>query len=342
MTNEWRLTKQWKFNCNIEMYDICITIGEIYCTNTGNTSSNMVYSSLVMLLLLVLICYHNSDAFTTIFTSSKAHLEHCSIKSQRCRSLPPLFEKRENNIVLPSSRGLTSSLSTKRKRKRKRKKTEQVVDTTNANNSTTKDEGGDLIGGKMKEARPEESEEDSTASSPVLLKLEPRDDVLMEVKSIIGGTDDISSAENKMMVRSSFVDEDEISNNNLDDDILSSRSSLDDSLDQLLEDARRMKAEEGEELNSGGGSGLLFDEEGRGIKSAIGNALSTIVTADFFVVCGFLVWFLLGIFCSSILKDDTVQIAFNNNFEKLVQPALGILMIASVGGSFFNKEEEVQ
>jgi hypothetical protein len=253
-----------------------------------------------------------------------------------------LFEKRENNIVLPSSRGLTSSLSTKRKRKRKRKKTEQVVDTTNANNSTTKDEGGDLIGGKMKEARPEESEEDSTASSPVLLKLEPRDDVLMEVKSIIGGTDYISSAENKMMVRSSFVDEDEISNNNLDDDILSSRSSLDDSLDQLLEDARRMKAEEGEELNSDGGSGLLFDEEGRGIKSAIGNALSTIVTADFFVVCGFLVWFLLGIFCSSILKDDTVQIAFNNNFEKLVQPALGILMIASVGGSFFNKEEEVQ
>ena len=95
-------------------------------------------------------------------------------------------------------------------------------------------------------------------------------------------------------------------------------------------------------LNSDGGSGLLFDEEGRGIKSAIGNALSTIVTADFFVVCGFLVWFLLGIFCSSILKDDTVQIAFNNNFEKLVQPALGILMIASVGGSFFNKEEEMQ
>lgn len=304
----------------------------------------MVYSSLVMLLLLVLICYHNSDAFTTIFTSSKALLEHCSIKSQRCRSLPPLFEKRENNIVLPSSRGLTSSLSTKRKRKRKRKKTDQVVDTTNGNNSTTKDEGDDLIGGKMKEARPEESEEDSTTSSPVFLKLEPRDDVpvLMEVKSIIGGTDDAFSAENKMMVRSSFVDEDEISNNNLDDDILTSRSSLDDSLDQLLEDARRMKAEEGEELNSDGGSGLLFDEEGRGIKSAIGNALSTIVTADFFVVCGFLVWFLLGIFCSSILKDDTVQIAFNNNFEKLVQPALGILMIASVGGSFFNKEEEMQ
>merc|ERR1712232_773588 len=85
---------------------------------------------------------------------------------------------------------------------------------------------------------------------------------------------------------------------------------LDDSLDQLLEDARRMQAEQ-DETNDGS---MSSDEEGAGLKSVIVNTLSTIVTVDFFVVCGFLLWFLLGIFCSSILKNDSVQIALNNNF----------------------------
>jgi hypothetical protein len=75
---------------------------------------------------------------------------------------------------------------------------------------------------------------------------------------------------------------------------------LDDSLETLLQDAKRMQ-EEGEDIS-----------EGDIIKAKIRNALSNIVTADFFVVCAFLLWFLLGIFCSYILKDDTVQIAFNS------------------------------
>ena len=70
------------------------------------------------------------------------------------------------------------------------------------------------------------------------------------------------------------------------------------------------------------------------------NALSTLVTVDFFVVCGFLVWFLAGIFCSSVLKDDTVQIAFNSNFQAFVQPALGLLMIASIGSALVGNEED--
>lgn len=81
-----------------------------------------------------------------------------------------------------------------------------------------------------------------------------------------------------------------------------SNNQLDDSLETLLQDAKRMQ-EEGEDIT---------EDEGDAIKAKIRNALSTIVTADFFVVCGFLLWFLLGIFCSYILKDDTVQIAFNS------------------------------
>ena len=76
------------------------------------------------------------------------------------------------------------------------------------------------------------------------------------------------------------------------------------------------------------------------MKETIFDILSTIVTIDFFVVLALLAWFLAGIFCSYVLKDDTVQIAFNMNFQAVTQPALGILMIGSVAGQAFGKEEK--
>jgi hypothetical protein len=58
----------------------------------------------------------------------------------------------------------------------------------------------------------------------------------------------------------------------------------------------------------------------KGVKEIIFEVISTIVTVDFFLVLALLVWFLAGIFCSYVLKDDAVQIAFNMNFERLTQP----------------------
>lgn len=96
----------------------------------------------------------------------------------------------------------------------------------------------------------------------------------------------------------------------------SSSSNIDASLEQLLEDARRMQQEADEEASSLESKGWLLDalgdEKGGGVRSVVGNGLSTLVTADFFLVCGFLVWFLLGIFCRAAFQDDTVQIAFNS------------------------------
>ena len=128
------------------------------------------------------------------------------------------------------------------------------------------------------------------------------------------------------------VDEDgnEIISSN--DDKTSDRTG-DDSLEQLLADARSIRASSTES------DGLSAEEE-TPIKDKIFDVISTIVTVDFFLVLGLLAWFLLGIFCSYVLKDDTVQIAFNMNFEKLTQPALGVLMIGSVAGSLGNKDEE--
>lgn len=224
------------------------------------------------------------------------------------------------------------------KRKRKRKKKVQVVDADDVNTV------------EMNENKPEPIETEPT--QPVL-DLKPREDtpVQLEVKNILAKSREpepsaiatvsamlssvLGSKENsrsdETMTRVSTP-----TNENSIDDMGFGGKPLDDSLDQLLEDARLMTEEE----KQAKGGGVFADEEGAGVKEMIGNTLSTIVTVDFFVVCGFLVWFLLGIFCSYILKDDTVQIAFNNNFEKLVQPALGVLMIAAIGGNFFKEEEQ--
>ena len=98
----------------------------------------------------------------------------------------------------------------------------------------------------------------------------------------------------------------------------------DDKLKSLLSDAKRLR-----ESSSS-------NEDDEKINMKLNDILSTIVTIDFFVVFGFLVWFLVGVVSSNIVKDDTIQIAFNGIFQPLVQPALGILMIASVasGGTY--------
>lgn len=103
----------------------------------------------------------------------------------------------------------------------------------------------------------------------------------------------------------------------------------DESIEQLLADARSMRKS----------SSKVVDEE-TPLKEKILEAVANIVTVDFFVVIALLLWFLAGIFCSYVLKDDTVQIAFNMNFERVTQPALGILMIGSALGALGNKDEE--
>ena len=105
-----------------------------------------------------------------------------------------------------------------------------------------------------------------------------------------------------------------------------------DSLEQLLADARAMRAQEKEDSGE--------DSESFSIPDALSKVISTIITVDFFFVCVLLLWFVAGIFGQYVLKDTTIQIAFNNIFEPIVQPALGVLMIGSAAGQFLNKDEE--
>lgn len=169
----------------------------------------------------------------------------------------------------------------------------------------------------------DETQEAAAATSKTpTLNLKPRDDTpiqmeIMDVRDIVGiGSSGSPSSSSKQVAPSRGFDNDgdEEDDDEEDQDSrvgFTSSSSTDDSLRQLLEDAKMMQEEEGVSGTSGGDAG-----QDDSVKAKIRNALSTLVTADFFVVCAFLLWFLVGIFCSSILKDDTIQIAFNSKLSR--------------------------
>lgn len=113
-------------------------------------------------------------------------------------------------------------------------------------------------------------------------------------------------------------------------------SNDDDAFARLLRDAEQMR--QGAAGSDVGGSSS--SSTGFSVPSAAKNAISTLITADFFLICAFLLWFLAGIFASAVLKDDAVQIAFNNIFQPVVQPALGVLMIGSIASAVFKGDDD--
>mmetsp|Transcript_19949 Transcript_19949/g.43375 ORF Transcript_19949/g.43375 Transcript_19949/m.43375 type:complete len:307 (+) Transcript_19949:158-1078(+) len=293
--------------------------------------------------LLLLVTSHTSGAWTTIQQTSKAvpGVGLSSVQSYRLLSDLSKFSTTPKTFLSATENADAEDGNAAPKRKRKRKKKAQIVDVVD----TTTDNQEDAQAPKPAE---------SVSAAPVL-DLKPREDepVQLEIKNIVASTaepEPSAIATVSAMLSSVMGSKDKTgssssmsgSSSTTNDISTSSMNNfagrpLDDSLDQLLEDARVMTEEE---LEAKKENGILSDEQGTDVKKMIGNALSTIVTADFFLVCAFLVWFLAGIFCSYVLKDDTVQILFNNQFERLVQPSLGLLMIAAIGGSFFKEEEQ--
>ncbi len=159
-----------------------------------------------------------------------------------------------------------------------------------------------------------------------VVKLQPRNDApvelkIQDVRQVVGGT--MTDSQQQEQQTSSPQSS---SNTDLREDS-ESGSSVGDSLEQLLADAKAMRKDDGSSSD---------DKEGdASIQDTVRNALSTIVTIDFFVVCALLLWFLAGIFGSYVLKNDAVQIAFNSIFQQVVQPALGILMIGSAASGTY-------
>jgi hypothetical protein len=98
-------------------------------------------------------------------------------------------------------------------------------------------------------------------------------------------------------------DEDDIDNKNYD--------SM-DPIQRMLIDAKRMQSKEDEKNDSGLSNSEGTDGEKSDVGNSIRNVISSIVTIDFFVVFGFFLWFLAGIFSSYILKVSPFVPAYSS------------------------------
>lgn len=292
--------------------------------------------------LLLLVTSHTSGAWTTIQTSRTVPgVRSSSVPSYRLLSVLSSVSTTPQTILSATENANAEDGTIAPKRKRKRKKKAQIVDADDTtadseDDAPTPEPAESVPTAPVLDLKPREDEPVQLQIKTIIAPTEPKPTALdtatsmiSSVQSIIGKSKDSFGSSSGKSGSSSATKA--ISKNSMDD---FEGQPLDDSLNQMLEDARIMTQEE---KDANEANGILSDEDGTNVKQMIGSVLSNIVTADFFVVCAFLVWFVAGIFCSYILKDDTVQIAFNNQFERLVQPSLGLLMIAAVGGSFFQR-----
>lgn len=213
-----------------------------------------------------------------------------------------------------ASSPLTSSSGRKKRRKRKKdsdlieKESDVVVDDDVEPKAEVEVE--------VEEEEYEEEFDEQSITSNRFVEVEVRD-----IRDVLSGSASSSS---------SSVD---TSSSNSISSVDFSNDDGDDKMKSLLADAKRFGAARASEKGE-------TDEEENPLGDKIRGVLETIVTIDFFVVCGFLLWFLAGIFSSSVLKNDAIQLAFNGIFETLVQPALGILMLASAASAMGKKDDE--
>jgi hypothetical protein len=158
---------------------------------------------------------------------------------------------------------------------------------------------------------------------------------VLDVRDVVAGrqsrpsSSPVTSADRSLSTATSF----KVNDSNTEQ-TQASRGSEDDAFARLLLDARQMQ-------------GRVVDSEpesssskGTSLPGVARSAISTLITVDFFLICGFLLWFLAGIFASNVLQNDSVQIAFNGIFQPVVQPALGVLMIGSIASAVFKGEDD--
>ena len=107
---------------------------------------------------------------------------------------------------------------------------------------------------------------------------------------------------------------------------------------QLENDIQRFAAREG-------GSklkpltGASAEEEG-GIMKTVKNGFAALLIADFFVVIGFLVWFIAATVQREITGNNFLLERFQDFFQPVLQPALGLLMLGSVASGVSGNNED--
>ncbi|CAM9570020.1 unnamed protein product [Heterosigma akashiwo] len=85
-------------------------------------------------------------------------------------------------------------------------------------------------------------------------------------------------------------------------------------------------------------------EEEDSVLDKAGDIFSSILVIDFFVVVGLLGWFVVGVIAKYAFGNSDIVISFRSNFDLVVQPAIGVLMLGTLAGAAVsklnNKEEK--
>eukprot|EP00804_Cyclotella_cryptica_P016604 CCRYP_001926-RA/>CCRYP_001926-RA protein AED:0.43 eAED:0.43 QI:150/1/1/1/0.5/0.33/3/1152/278 len=273
----------------------------------------------------LIIVFLSSLSMTSAFTTPSATSRHAATITSKS-ALSPFEQPRRNrgNIAVEmATSGDGEGGGTKKRRKRKDGK--QFTSNTDANPETT--------------TAANDAVEDTT------VPIQPKQNTVVmqvrDIRDVLSGVESAPSSSREEVLQDDeeweYYEEDEEDSKASNPDRTKMGRTQDDSMEQLLADARRMRAST---AGTGDDGVQSTNEKGKAMSDTFFEVVSTIVTIDFFVVIALLVWFLAGIFCSSVLKNDAVQIAFNMNFERVTQPALGILMIGSVAGALGKKDDE--
>jgi hypothetical protein len=247
----------------------------------------MNHSILSLFLLVQLYSLARNDAFTPAgLAQLRQHQASCFFHKAEVAC------KRRSPFLFQSSDNSDPSKTSKRRRKRTKRREESVS------------------------PPPSEAEAPTENASSAVPELKPREDAavklqVQDVRDLVGGGKPTASASSPESFSSPGSAKVSVSSSAKSSEPDTPSTGIDDALQMLLQDAKEMQAlekKEAGEVTSGS------EDEGFSIPDTFKKVLSTIVTVDFFVVCGFLLWFLAGIFCSYVLKDDTVQISFNRKF----------------------------
>lgn len=260
-----------------------------------------------MFLVAWSLCWYSSNAFTRQPVLQTRPLGTATGKIQyKSLAKTYLIIKRQTPLLLETSSDSNEVNSSPRRRRKRPKQT---------------GEDGRLPKGSPEDTKPLETREDDAVRFQ-----------LQDIRDLVDGGKDQSpisgSSSSSLSAQSSQTSSSTARPLEQTKKTASKESLNFDSLETLLQDAKEMQA-----LEKKDGDGVMEspgDNNEFSIPDVFRKILSTIVTVDFFVVCGFLLWFLLGIFCSYVLKNDVVQIAFNRK--------LNLLVFSSSSSSFFYRD----
>lgn len=257
------------------------------------------------LVVVVLSTLHLGVAFRTgLVPSRHAKVVAFSQRSYATVGLPALVHRRQWLLKSTENSNEDATSIGKLQNRRRRRKQQSPL--------------GNVVASQTNEVEEDEDDDDDdeelNSSLTPSIELKPRDSagVALEVKdvrAVVGliPQDNVNTPQREgQQRRPSISSTRSTSSSSSSSSSTSSGLNTADSLERMLADARQMQLQEDESEDDD------KESEGVNIPTTIRSILSTIVTIDFFVIIGFLGWFLAGVFASSVLKNDDIQIAFNS------------------------------